>query len=397
LTLPRLPAPVESVDVPPKLGPTQIARAIECRLSGVLPSSLSESERLPPDPRAILGSLLHRLVQDARRGLIPIGDGTDVSKAISSHLERLIAEREAELAKGPLAHYIPLKTALTFSEYLDRTSRATARARAVFRPPSKSSSFEAADREDQSLDGVEVKISSDTLGLKGSMDACRETDDEVEIRDLKTGNARDANGIAPHVRLQLGLYALIVHEMRPNKRIRLFVDHASTDELPWGAKEEAATRDVLASIRNDIGTGGVRSTRQLARPGSACRWCEARHVCPAYRDIAPAWWSQPGLEFIPPSDIAGTVDAPPIVTGNTVALRLRDLADRFVSVVGVMPRHAALDAWRQGQSAWFFSFAARGSNRDTEGRYSHPANFREAALVRGERLAYAATVFARQS
>jgi RecB family exonuclease len=384
----RLPQVVETVLVPDKLGPTQVARALECRLAGVLPRSISPGNRLPAAPRAVLGSIFHKLVQDARQGRIEVEGFADLKRALANHLDKLILAREADLATGRLAHYVPLRATLTFSEYLDRTTRALTRAKGVFRIAPQGGGPVAATA---SLEGVEVEIASAALGLSGSMDACHETPDEIVIRDLKTGNVRDAQGIAPHVSTQLGLYALMVREARPGKRIRLFVDHASSEELPWGPSAEAEAQDALARVRADL-SPGMKPAMLLARPGSACRWCEARHVCPGYRSAAPTWWGVTGLDFVPPSDIAGTIESSTSASGETSAVTLRDLAGRHTSIVGITKRLGTVAELRKGTTAWFFGFAPRGSPLDADRRYSHPRNFREAALAQGERRAFNATL-----
>lgn len=384
-----LPKPAESVVVPEKLAPTQIARALDCRLAGLLPRAMSADDRLPADPRAILGSVLHKLVDDARQGRVGVEEAADLNRALANRLDALISMREAELAKGRLAHYVPLRATLTFSEFLDRTTRALTRAKEFLRPLAPHG--RGRNGATASLDGVEVQIASEDLGLSGFIDVCHETPEEVLIRDLKTGNVRDARGIAPHVSMQLGLYALMVHEKRPGKRIRLFVDHAVSEELTWGPAAEAETRAALARVRADL-TPGTKSAMLLARPGSACRWCEARHVCPGYRSAAPTWWGVTGLDFVPPSDIAGTIESSTSASGDTSAVMLRDLAGRHSSVVGITKRLGATAEFRPGMTAWFFGVAPRGSTLDTDRNYSHPRNFREAAMAQGERRAFNATL-----
>ncbi len=321
--------PVSRLVVPATLGPTQLARAASCQLSGLLGAVHLASDRLPPDPRAFIGTILHRVVEDSYRGRI-CGNGTP-AELIAGHLASLFRQKGEDLAGGELAHYVPLGDTITYAEYLDRSTRARKRAVDCYREPSP----QRGEAPAEGLAGVERLLVSKSLGVAGRADVVEETATEVVVRDLKTGSVRDRDGIAPHVAFQLRVYALLAQECRPGKRVRIFVDHAVSEELPWGPTEELAIRGELERIRAALPPGAAVDARQIASVGEACRWCDFRHVCPAFREEAPQLWSTVGLPYVPPQDVAGTLEDAPKARENGVSLRLCDLAGRPVSIVGL--------------------------------------------------------------
>jgi hypothetical protein len=380
-----LPQLASHLRVPDRLTPTQMCRALGCPLSALLAATLDAVDRLPPDPRAVLGTVLHKVVEDAAMGRVVLR-GTP-RESLRLHLDRSLADKEAQLVRTGLERYVPLRSVLRFTEYLRRVNRALQRAEPFVRqgtaPNGDRALFSGPRRA-----VAEQKFESAALNLAGRVDWWEEHGNEVSVRDLKTGAVWDGGGgIAPHVVFQLRLYGLLAAEARPGKRVRLFVDHEATEELPWGAAEEAETREQVEAIRRELPPGRVIETAHLARVGESCRWCDGRAHCGRYREEAPRLWGTTGLDFVPPQDTAGEL-AEPILGKEAMTVRLRDLAGRHVTVVGVRNCHGDLPALALNAKLWFFGLEARGSTKDVDGRYRHPTNFRELAMSPSERPAW---------
>src|SRR5262245_17001787 len=116
-----LPPMLESLDVPLLFSPTSLSRARECRLAAVVATGRHE-DRLPPEPRAILGTLFHRLVELAATGRLD--DASNSAAGIRATLDRLLREADDALVSGHLARYTPLPSTIPYPEFLDRRARA---------------------------------------------------------------------------------------------------------------------------------------------------------------------------------------------------------------------------------------------------------------------------------
>lgn len=391
--LPTLPPPVTSVEVPAIMSPTALGRALDCSLAAVFASTVPSNDRLPPEPRAILGTVFHRLAELAGRGTLDPAASTQ--QAARKTLERLIAEREAALASSGFGHMVPLARTLSYPEFLDRRVRAIETA-----VRQGSTRWRTQERESTSRPsigpqlGAERELHDQALRLAGRPDRIDREDDAVVIRDFKTGSVTELGGaVAPHVLLQMRLYGLLARGAFPGQKIRLVVEHQSTDEIPFTDESaEEADQERLRLLERL--PPGMQDAAGLATIGRHCRWCDARHLCPRYRREAPERWVARTTDYASPLDVWGEVTLPPQRAGaGEFTLRLLDDARRRVAIVALDGGRWAFGEVSSGERVWMFWLEARGEVRNLSNEYAHPTNFRELATGVGERRAYRLKVF----
>jgi ATP-dependent exoDNAse (exonuclease V) beta subunit len=84
--------------------------------------------------------------------------------------------------------------------------------------------------------GAEQQIVNEALGLTGRIDLLELENDQVIIRDLKTGNVRDANGtITQHISFQMRLYGLLARAIFPDKAVRSALSYTPAKSSLTGA------------------------------------------------------------------------------------------------------------------------------------------------------------------
>jgi RecB family exonuclease len=384
----ELPASIQRIDVPQLFSPTSLGRAFQCRLAGVLAGSGHPQERLPPDPRALLGTVFHRLVELSAMGRLD--PAPDRSSAVRNTLDRLLAEKDRALEASDLRHYVPLAKTVTYPEFLDRRARALANASRHFAELPPVSGTTRAPKGT----GAERQMVSEELRLTARMDLVERDGEAIVVRDFKTGNVRDADGsIAGHIRLQMWLYGLLAMKAFPGMHVRLVIEHNQAEDLPFSASEKTQAEGQRERLLDGLRPGQTDAAG-LAAVGEHCRWCDSRHVCLTYRSEAPNLWSTPRIDHPLPLDIWGTLTEKPQRMGaGDHAVHMRDDAGRRAAIVRLHDRHGPLDALVAGDRLWFFGLEPRGDLRNVGGEYSHPVNFRELPTGAGERRAYRLQVF----
>jgi hypothetical protein len=118
-------------------------------------------------------------VEDAAKARIAGSEST--RELVQAHLAALFQGKEAALAETELAHYVPLRKTVTFSEYLDRTTRAITRAVQNYRSPG--TGLQAHSPANTSR--FERRLESAALGVAGSADIYEESEAEIVIRDCR--------------------------------------------------------------------------------------------------------------------------------------------------------------------------------------------------------------------
>lgn len=243
--------------------------------------------------------------------------------------------------------------------------------------------------------GPEVGLESRNLRLRGRADRIRRLGPRIlEVRDFKTGATLDERGeIKEGIALQLQAYGLLVLEAQPGADVRLVVDDGEEREVPFDVDARRKATDEVMRITRSMPPAGPASAEELPRPGTSCLGCSVRHVCPAYRANAPAWWKQyPSNIDRLSNDVWGTALEVLGVGQERVDLVLRDDAGRRVRIDGLSDRHG-LTPSVAGKRIWFFGLEATGATRGFDGARFHPRTFHELPRDRMERQAWALQVF----
>jgi len=119
--------------------------------------------------------------------------------------------------------------------------------------------------------------------VKGRMDQVNRIggENEVEIVDYKTGNAKDFKKADKS--LQLSIYAIAAEEVLELKPARLVFYNLSTNQATAttrNAKALAAARHTVAEVADRI-----RAKDFAAKPGFYCKTCDYKPLCPAHEQL----------------------------------------------------------------------------------------------------------------
>jgi hypothetical protein len=229
----------------------------------------------------------------------------------------------------------------------------------------------------------------------GSADLIEESGQTITIRDYKTGVVHDRNGeISDHIQFQLRLYGLLALEARPSARVRLLVEHTQAEEVAFDPPAVEASRKRLTDLLAILRPGERQDAATLARFGPHCRSCDIRHRCATYLSSAPTQWRASRTDHPMALDVWGTLaDAPRKERTGAFSVRLRDAAERHVSVIALDSRHGNFEELRAGDALWMFGLESRGDLRTSSNEYLHPTNFRELSCGAGERRAFRLRVY----
>jgi hypothetical protein len=183
----------------------------------------------------------------------------------------------------------------------------------------------------------------------------------------------------------------VIQEKDPQAVVRLVIDDGERREVPFGAGVREEVRQELEAIISELPPPGPTRARDLATPGSGCFGCSVRHMCPAYRDVAPTWWSSypADVERVPMDTWGEVLERRDSRSAGALDVILRDTVGRRVRVDGIAGRHAIGGA----SNVAMFQLEATGHTRGFDGRRYHPRCFHELPRDPRERRAWAATCF----
>ncbi len=279
-----LPPLIMQVTVPDCFSPSALWSSGECRLKLII-SSLRRSEwseRLASGPDAAVGTLFHRVLE--RVGL---GASASPEEIFFEEYERAVEELRQDPRR---AHFAQLASTKSLAEWT--RVRAWVLARAGRAGQTDASRPRASIK--RRIVGPEIGLESRNLRLRGKADRIQRLGPRIlEVRDFKTGATLDEQGeIKEGIALQLQAYGLLVLEAQPGADVRLVVDDGEEREVPFDAEARRKAMDEVMRITSSMPPAGHASAEELPRPGTSCLGCSVRHVCPAYRAHAPAWWKQ---------------------------------------------------------------------------------------------------------
>ena len=364
-----LPPPLEKISVPTYLTPSGMWHVRKCGLSVM--HRMSEEERLPPTPLAVLGSVLHEA------GAV-FGESVSDTDFASIFAARL-SERENDLAaRLDTSFMVPLREAVgrlewnkRVSSFSKRSSSSLRRARVPLRGTSIGNSTGALPT------GFEVRLSAPGLCLSGTVDKIQRSRSGYLLTEYKTGKIADKDGypLQRHIK-QLHLYALMVEDLSPNVRVELRLVGDTSFDLVWGETERRATRELLRDTIAGLPLGTVEPARRFANPGEWCASCRIRHRCSRYLDIAAAWWNKTSVTNpVAPFDSWGTVERTGTDGDGRRRLVILDAAGRKVDVARLRTR-SVLDQLDKGDRVYLFGLQPTEA-LPHHGSFRHPRNFHD--------------------
>jgi RecB family exonuclease len=270
-----------------RISPSRFQSLKECALREVWAAACVEP-LLPASPYARLGSAIHRLLEEAGKGLLAGADAT----AIEERWEVLVAGAEAAMRGSWLErHFVPLRTAI--ADYQVRKLRAIQRANAI----AQMSPASPAMAPGQSTGGCELWVATPDGLVGGYIDQVELSDARPVLRDYKTGQilegaSEEAPGAVKECfEVQLKLYAAIYAASTgvwPAK-LELIPLHGGAREVKYVRSEceqlLGEAREVLAGINSIIVNNSPATAESLlaAPTPNSCRYCLFRPACSAYR------------------------------------------------------------------------------------------------------------------
>lgn len=373
------------VQVPEHVAPS--ALGVFCVLKILLSSKANGSvPRLLSGPEAVIGTLVHRVLERAAKG----DGGTPDQIWDAEYLETTNALR-ADPRRGHFSELASVKSILAWKSFRRRIIAAVSQIQAE--APARGRTRTAPDSH-AGLTGAEVFLKSDVLRLRGKADRIRSRGPgKFEIRDYKTGSVLDDSGhVSAHIAIQLKAYGVMLAERLPDAEIALVVDDGSEREVPFGEDDRNLARHQLEEFAKGLPKQGAADPEQYASPGNDCFYCDARLSCSAYRRAAPGWWREypDGLSRAP-NDVAGQVTKVSLHSGS-YELSILDMAGRHVQVRGIDHRHGCLDGIER-RTVWFFNLETVGPSRDFRGKSFHPQVYHELAQSGRDRRAWKTELF----
>lgn len=330
------------------------------------------SALLPRAPAAVLGIIIHRLLEESARGFV-------LKDEVETRWDALIAETEANLRNSWLnRHFVPLNICVSMFDV--KRIRTLARAREV--ASATRISFEQRGNVGRGIiaTGYEVPLSTPDGAVKGIADAIINEKGGVTIRDYKSGQIfEEVDGqrtIHNTFVDQLCIYSAIYFESYgtwPNRLevvplagqpFLITVDH---DKCQTTLNE---ARAMLSSVNKIIDNSATSKDVEalLARPNpNTCNRCQFRPGC------APYWHARnndKGLEPWP-QDIIGVFMSGTSLRNNLVGLdisiatgtaRLRGFEDnqqRHPALVD-LERGSRVAVYAMGRTADALSWVERG-------------------------------------
>lgn len=337
------------------VSPSQYERLKRCALQGTWAGSRQPSLE-PIGPAAHLGSIIHRILEEAAYGRF----WPEVAASISERWEELVADTERSMKDSWLErHLVPLRSSV--AGYEVRMRLALARA-------SQLAQRLDGGRRDVTLDraprGSELWVENSDRSVGGRIDRVEVSAAGAMIQDFKSGRITEDSATQGHSRVifdyesQLMLYAALYAEQTgrwpialelvplEGAHVRIDVDRSACLDLLNSA---IALRTRVNRTLTSLADSPDEAERRLASPSaSTCSHCPYRPACHAYwqaRSSAPRenW----------PKDLSGAVLEIRTLGNSKMAMTLSTTEEGVgtARVVGISPdeeRHPALERLKLG-------------------------------------------------
>jgi RecB family exonuclease len=347
-----------------RISPSRFLSLKECPLREVWAAG-DAPNLLPGSPAARLGSSIHRLLEEAGKGVFRDG-GTK----IETRWDELAAEAESAMKNSWLEkHFVPLRTSV--ANYEVRRLKAIERAKEISQLVSTSSPIAAG----QPTKRCELWVTTPDGLAGGYIDQVDVTPAGPVLRDYKTGHilepasGRGEGAVKETYEVQLKLYAAIYASTAGvwPARLELVPLQGPVREVPFTESEclelLREAREAVSSINSIIKNNSPRKAEELlAAPGpAACRYCPFRPFCAAYENARKGAMAEETW----PRDIWGTVQEKRVLGNGGILLTLQpdSIGSPPVTIRGLSPspeRHPALPLLVPGSAAAAFNLRGAG-------------------------------------
>lgn len=275
--------PIMSLKPIVRITPSRYFSLQSCILREVLAFNGEIPNLLPISPVTRLGSVIHRLLELAAKGLIR--DENDIKES----WETEVAAVEKVMKTSWLeSHLLPLSRSARNYQVKKQQCFFMIRNQADYK-------YISSGRGSGVVAEGWVETADKKIG--GRIDAMRHTNEGIEIIDYKTGDIFETESIKPEYQQQLKLYAALFYSKHGIWPLRLTVVGLNQQEYDVPVNEnDCLTILNNARTRLDEVNGLISTAKQaseLANPASDnCRYCIFRPACEAYwnnRQDTPDW------------------------------------------------------------------------------------------------------------
>lgn len=338
---------------------------------------MHSADQLPPTLAAVRGRILHAVRED----LAAQPDRSAVGLRVAAEPAFLAARmrEQARLEQGPwwmewfdLGEHLPWRSARSF--VLPSANRLADTPPLPRRSAPSAEGDAGADADGEvgisnyfdPLPGVEVRVSSADIGLRGIVDEVRPSADGWVVSEMKTTD-QAASGDAATV--QVLAYALALELVGAGT-----VAHCEVLG-PRGERKVALDDGARRDISKLLERARAADESDAIPCASACGGCPVRDSCCAYREWTERQWEEgrpPGAE----DDVWGVVDHVQPEDGETVVVNLTRPDGARVSVRGVPSARQGIGP---GAKVAAFGLRATGTRR-LHGTRAAPTALHERAV-----------------
>jgi hypothetical protein len=357
------------------ISPSRFLEAERCGLRAAW-AAARNPDLLPGSPARRFGTVIHRLLEEAERGMVS-GEA-----ATAGRFDTLVAAADAEMQQSWLERrHIPLSESV--ADYVEQRHAALAAAGQV----AADAMAHVAAGGGRRRSGAEVRLVARDGRIAGRADRILATSSSAVIQDTKTGPVFEAapgggrqlkRAFATQLHLYAALYAEDTEVSGGAWPARLEIVPPGGTPIPVPFDPAACTQlldqaEALLDILNQLIKQPATQTERelsLASPSAeVCRWCPYRPACRAYLKAANGRADRPQW----PNDVWGTIVDIRQLGNGTISLTV-DAAGHPVRVRGLSrdPQlHPLLGQLQPGARVAIFNLIAQGGTSTLgEGPYT---------------------------
>ena len=352
--------PVPRLEEIARVSPSRFVALTTCALHEALAAN-QVPPSLPRSPLARLGTVIHKLLEDAAAGRL------SSDEEIQARWDELVGKQESQMSETWLErHFAPLRTSI--GSYDERRLQALARAAELASAAEKHGTNHGT-RDRERAYGTELWVQNAAGDIGGSIDAVIPSSSGPVIRDYKSGSIRGDDGaLKPEYAAQLKLYAAAYAEDKgawPTV-LELVTLTGEPHEVPFSRPECQAllehASNTLSEVNAHLADAGDDVTAAqyaLASPSTdACRFCEFRPSCQPYHDSVSA---HQGLEQWPGDAWGIVVERKSLLNGkDLLRLALHGDERRIRGITRDATRQPALALMEEGTPAEAFNLRVLG-------------------------------------